>query len=308
MASNSKSTKFSAKTTRPAQTLPLSLVVLLCSFFAGGCASSSGIPKKPWDSAAELKTLAPYLTADVMATYNSAGSIAAKTVYRDTVVYARLRAIDVTYSTFVTALAKERNIEAVATDTSVLILTGTASLIHPASTKSILAAISGGVVGVKGSIDKNLFYDKTMPVLLTQMEALRKQRLATILTGLSVPADRYSLTQALIDLEDYFQSGTVPYALMAVNAESGAASQKATKEIKELRTFSFNYGAAEDEDVSTKIRTWLLNGGTAWDPARRQELEGWLKEKNVTDAGITSFLNGPFKTQRSAFVTEKKIP
>lgn len=285
-----------------------SLCILIGSLLTGGCASSSGIPRKPWDSAKELKALAPYLAGDVMAAYNGSAGTAAKTAYRDAVVYARLRAIDLTYSTFVTALAKERNIEAIATDTSVLILTGTASLMTPASTKSILAAISGGVVGIKGSIDKNLFYDKTMPVLLTQMDALRKQRLATILAGLGTPADRYSLTQALVDLEDYFQAGTIPYALMAVNAEGGAASQKATKEIKDLKAFSFNYGAADDEDVSTKIRTWLLNGGATWDPARGQELQTWLKEKNVTEAGISAFLSGPFKTQRGEFVAEKKIP
>ena len=141
-----------------------------------------------------------------------------------------------------------------------------------------------------------------MPALLTQMDALRKQRLATILRGLNAKADQYSLTQLLIDLEDYFQAGTIPYAIMTVNAEGGAASQKASAEIKGLKIFSLNYNSDEASDA---IRVWLLNGGKLYDASRRKELEDWLKSENV-GAGISAFLNtSDFSGQRSDFL--KKI-
>jgi hypothetical protein len=266
------------------------------------------MPKKPWDTANELKSLTEYLAGDVVSHYNGKATLAEKTAYRDAVIYGRLRAIDITYFQFVTSMAKERNLQAVGTDAGVLGLTGTAALMTPASTKSILAAISGGIVGIKGSIDKNLFYDKTMPVLLTQMEALRKQRLATILQGINTSADKYSLTQAMIDLEDYFQAGTIPNALVAINAASGASSERASNEIKELKVSNFTFGAADDAAVVEKIRTWLRNGGTEWDITRRQELDTWLRKNKITDSGVTVFLNGPFKAQRSAFVSEHKLP
>lgn len=58
-----------------------------------------------------------------------------------------------------------------------------------ATIKSILSVVAGGLTGAKGIVDKDIFYSKTMPVLLLQMEAQRKVQLVKIRTGIRADAD-----------------------------------------------------------------------------------------------------------------------
>jgi hypothetical protein len=68
------------------------------------------------------------------------------------------------------------------------------------ATKSILGAVSGGITGTKGIIDKNVFYSKKMPMMLSQMGAQRKTQFVKIRTGVKSSADEDPVSEALIDI------------------------------------------------------------------------------------------------------------
>src|SRR5437899_1909788 len=107
-----------------------------------------------------------------------------------------------------------------------------------------LAASSAGIIGVKGAIDADLFYQKTMPALVAQMDAQRRTVLANILQGLSQGLDLYPLQQGLRDVDSYYAAGTIPGAISGVVTDAGAKSEEADIKISRDQQFVANQGAA----------------------------------------------------------------
>ena len=122
----------------------------------------------------------------------------------------------------------------IGTDGAVLLLGGAGAVSTVSSTQAILAAASAVVTGTKASFDKNAFYDSTIVALISQMNATRKDVLARIYSGLELNHKKYSLMKALIDVEDYFQAGTILGAVNAVSESSGEQKAKAEKKIESI--------------------------------------------------------------------------
>src|SRR5262249_46089227 len=131
-----------------------------------------------------------------------------------------------------------------ATDLIVLGLNAAGAVVGGAEAKSALAAASGGIVGAKGAVDKDLFYQKTLPALIAQMSAQRKVVLVDIRRGLTLDVDQYPLQQALVDLENYYAAGTIPGAINAIVQDAGATSQTAQLELRRDAAFVQNQANA----------------------------------------------------------------
>jgi hypothetical protein len=246
--------------------------VLMC-----GCTTMQGYPNRSDDPAKELKALAPYLDPGVITAYNNKPA-ADKQAYRDEVVNGRIMAVDINFNIFEQAFSEEGITTNVVTDWTVIGLGGAGSIVGGASTKSILAATSGAITGAKGSIDKEVYYNKTMPVLLSQMEALRKQVLVTIRSGLDLGVDKYPLTAALIDVEDYYKAGTIPGALMGISASSGETDKKATEQLQTIMTGKFTADDAGDFIV----KYWNYNK----DPAKTKNVRDCMNAQSVLPASL----------------------
>jgi hypothetical protein len=101
--------------------------------------------------------------------------------------------------------------------------------------KAALGAASAGLGATRTSIDKNFFYEKTVPVLITAMNAQRKVVLLPILDGIKQDINTYPLAQALTDLSEYYFAGTFIGALQAVQKDAGAKEEAADKKIEIAR-------------------------------------------------------------------------
>ncbi len=211
-------------------------VLLFVAALVAGCASIKGYPDDLPSSLAlaELKHLEHYFKDDVFLEFKNADGEAKKKEYRDEVVNGRLRAIDIAFMIFEKSINTEHNAVQLGTDVTVLGLTETAAVIGSASTKSILSAISGGLTGAKLAADKALFYEKTMPALLQQMEAARDAQLVEIRERLGESTEVYPLAQALNDVDMYFKVGTVPGALIAISNQSGTTTADAKGKMADL--------------------------------------------------------------------------
>lgn len=271
--------------------LRLGFCLLVASLTATGCTAVKGYPKRSDNPKTELAQLERYHSATLLNDYNSKASEEERRRFRDEIVFGRLRAIDLHYDTFRRALAGQNVALNLGTDLAVLGLNATGTLVPAASTKAILAAISGGLVGAKGTIDKDVFYDKTMPALFAKMDSLRKDRLVIIRTGLTNNSLQYSLLQALGDLDAYFLAGTIPGALVGITETAGAIAQKADDALKKLVSVQYTVSPIRDRvrawlDASPEqnvpaLRTWLRNrtppvtvSPATWisDPATKDEV------------------------------------
>jgi hypothetical protein len=204
-------------------------IILVCiclpSLFA--CAPLQGYPLDPEDTAATLKNLAPYFNGTVEAQYVAATGDEAKTPIRDAIVYARMRGYDIEFSDFEKSLYSESNGIAVGSDLVGLILGGLTATTGNAATKAALGAASVGVIGANIAINKDLYYQKTIVALQSQMEANRTTAKLPIAKGLGLPDSKYNLFQAYSDLNAYKDAGSIPGAISVITQSAETQKQDA---------------------------------------------------------------------------------
>lgn len=179
-----------------------------------------------------------YYVAGVIDAYNSLASTPdLQRAYRDEVINGRIYVIDHYYRQYTQSIQSEPvqggNF---VTDIAVFGLDA-ADAINPARrAKEIILAISGGLSGsAQSAVDKELFYDEAMPALVSKMDALRLERLLRIRQRMRYPTQgekTYTLGAALIDVNNYFQAGTVPAALVGITSSSGASASQAEEQLR----------------------------------------------------------------------------
>ncbi len=148
-----------------------------------------------------------------------------------------------------------------------------AVLVGAASTKAILAAISGGITAGQASFNKNYFYEQTVPVLIKQMESQRRAVYADILKGTSLSTEAYPLTAALGDLERYYFAGTFDGALNAIQQQ--AAEQELDAE-KDIKVFQAN-NDPEANTLRQSFAAWLADGAAAMNASRVAALDAYIR-------------------------------
>src|SRR5260370_18401548 len=126
----------------------------------------------------------------------------------DKLITGRLASINLNYNQFIARFSVAKESHDLGTEVTELGLNLATTAVGGAETKTILGAVSAGVTGSKLAIDKNFFFEKTVPVLITTMNAQRKVALEPILIGLTNSTDVYPLTQALSDIDAYYFAGT----------------------------------------------------------------------------------------------------
>jgi hypothetical protein len=194
-------------------------------------------------------------------------------------------AIDLYFGQFQQDLFREGVGSGIATDWITLALAGAGAVAGNAGTKAALAAAAAGIIGAKAAFDKNVFFDKTMPALLAQMVALRKTVLVRIQAGLSQGIDRYPLTQALIDLEDYYNAGTIPGALTGIVEGAGATAKQADEEMKKVLVGRFTADVAGDA-----LRRFWKPDGVTINQENQARIRTWMAENHINEPSITFFM------------------
>ena len=139
--------------------------------------------------------------------------------------------MNIQYIKFIRRFAVEKAQLDTAADVLIIGVNLAGALVGAASTKGILAAISGGTAASRISINKNFFHEQTVPVLITAMNAERKTALIPIFDGIGKTLDEYPFAQALSDLNFYYHAGTFIGALQAVQKDSGVKEDVADRKI-----------------------------------------------------------------------------
>ena len=229
-------------------TPPLWLVLIPFTLVLTGCVSTSGFPERPETIKTELESLqATYFLPgkDVLAEYNRREE-SEKQSYRDDVVHGRLLAIDMQYGLFKQAIYEEGVTTNLTIDTLGVVVGAAGAVVTGSDGSRILSALSGGISGTGTAINKNLYYERTLPALLALMDAKRDEIRAEILTGLVLDHGGYPLGRALTDLERYVQAGSIPGAISEVLATAGEAKTKAEAKISIIRDEAFVEAKAQE--------------------------------------------------------------
>lgn len=148
--------------------------------------------------------------------------------YRDHVIALYVAAIEERYDAFVTALDMGDRGSALGMDLLLLALTGATSLV-PLDDVEDLANITTIATGARATIDRRVFFDRTVPALISAMDAERASVLAEIARKRALPIEQYSLDEAVDDLRRLQRAGRLNRALTRITraAEADRAQQQA---------------------------------------------------------------------------------
>lgn len=139
---------------------------------------------------------------------------------RNRIVAGRLVLLDIRYIQFIRSLTSEKQSLDAATEVLGLTLSLAGASTSALRAKTNLAALNAGVTGVKGTADKYYFLEKTIPALVSAMNAGRKAVLVRILNGMASDLTSYPFERALVDLNEYYMAGTLSGAVNAVQADA----------------------------------------------------------------------------------------
>ena len=238
----------------------LRAAALIAATALGGCVNFSGFsddPLKP-DANSIAALNQQYGSPAILNCYHegncTAPKLADRRAVRDYIVLGRMHVYRVEFSLLVRTLSGGNNVFSVGSDLTALALNGLGATTGDAATKAALAAASAGVLAANGAVDKDLFYSKTVPAIITQMEANRARAEATIFEGLKLGDDKYDLGRATHDLDILNDSGSLSDAISSI-------TQKATDEKKaalaEDWTTPYRSGELDTGPTSKKLRDWL---------------------------------------------------
>jgi hypothetical protein len=234
-------------------------MLLLLSISVSGCVTVSAGPDRIFnstntfdDKTKNLYAFVPDYTADV-------GT-------RNTFIGARMYAIDVEYNTYYEHLLKERQLGESALDASLLGLTAATTIVHGESVKTVLAALSTGVAGVKTDIDQDIYMAQTLQILMNAMDGQRLAIRNRIDGNMKLKAADYTAWRALTDLDDYYRAGTLAGALSYLASTTGENAQN-QKNLQNGTTASGKSATTPTGKTTAKTALQVTNKSNATVPA-----------------------------------------
>lgn len=147
--------------------------------------------------------------------------------YRNYVVASYTSAIDKRYRTFTDQLRSGGRGSALGFGLLQLGLTGATALAKEADV-SELATITAIATGAGAVVDENVFFDRTIPAIIAAMDAERAGIKTDIARKKALSADRYSLDEAIDDLDRLQRAGRLDRALARITraAEADRVAQE----------------------------------------------------------------------------------
>jgi hypothetical protein len=203
-----------------------------------GCATIEGSPRRLLDETVSMALVNNYRIDEAIRLFSlpdDAVGIAARggltrQQFRDMVVIVYMNAMDGRYYAFRTALSSERRQTGLGMDLAVLGITGWASVARDSIVNN-LSAIAAGLGSARSAIDRNLYFDQTLPALLSAMDAQRLRARAQIMRNLQRPAGDYPLPTAFSDLMSYEVASTLDSAVAEITANAALDRQQAQQEL-----------------------------------------------------------------------------
>lgn len=258
------------------------LALLATGSLVGGCTSLSGAQEpvlSPSDSVATAQQFKPDISLRAFyANHDSHRLNLSPMDYRNLVIALYLDAMDARFAEFRARAGSESRASGLAFDIALLGLTGAAAVAE-ADEVNPFATAAAAFLGARGSFDKNLFYDRTLPAMFATMEAERARIRTDIVRAMKQDHRTYPLPLAFGDLAAYQRAGSFDFAIAKV-VNRAVEAQNANEAILANALTACTF--AEDMEASTTKLAELLQDET--DETRRaQRIALAAKEFGVSE-------------------------
>lgn len=203
-----------------------SLLLLACAPL-GACTSMSGFPQPIADPREEDAEVAPYLKASAITACETSAD---KDACRNTIIDARLRAVDLAFYRFQRKIYRQDLQVAMGSGFATTALDSVAAV----TGTRFLAAGAGLLTGGRDAYQKQVVA-ASLPLLFEEMIAKRHEVLLRIRQGQILPVAQYSMFQALDDITEYEHAGSIPAAAAELRASTGTSARTARAKLDEFR-------------------------------------------------------------------------
>ena len=230
--------------------IALQLRLALCglALTVGGCASFNAMPRPVLDID---KTVAlaqsTYGIETALANFTTAPD---KKAYRNRVILYHLAAADLRYLEFRTALSREVKGSNLGLDMAVLGLTGVGAIANSAANE--LSAAASALTGTRAAINRELYFQQTLPALIASMDASRMKLKIEIVKRMQLPVADYPLEQAFTDVIAYQMSASLDGAIQSVTV---AAAADAAQQQRNYDNITIAYASCDVDDPTGDL--WL---------------------------------------------------
>ncbi len=260
---------------------------LACALLSG-CASIKGA-QDPLVAADLGNTVCP--SADQIKDFK-AETAADRPYYRDEVIAECIKAVNQHYYKYISDLRQENVSSNLTTDVLALGLSGGATLAKPATAKA-LSASSALVTGVGTSINKDIFYQQTLPAIVSAMDTRRASVLAEILDSEKndPQATAYTLTNAGLDIDSYQNAGNIYVAISALTQTAAGEAQKAQTVVADKQVArDVAYTAVKlTTDTATRLKALIDDVKKLNPDTDRAKLDNIARALDVTVVPAASF-------------------
>jgi hypothetical protein len=210
----------------------LSVLVLAIQFCGCTIFRDGGAPQQSFDVKKDLEELATrYKESTTITEFYKNPSEEARNEF----VTGRIVLMNIRYIQFIRGMTREKQVLDAATDILLLSLNLTGAGISGETAKTIFHSLAAGVSGSKIALDKNFYYEKSVPALVAAMNAERASILESITASIRKPLSQYPFNDAVTDVQRYFEAGTLMGAINAIQRDAGAKNAKATDNIALLK-------------------------------------------------------------------------
>lgn len=238
--------------------------LLIVLVFAASCSPIRGYPNNFQDNDETIDRLRSS-TEITRSQYNSTTDPTSLKDLRNKVIFNEMQISEIYFTDFQARLWADNNLFSTGADLIVLILTGLGATTGDATTKAALSAAAAGIVGAKGAISKDIYYQRTLPAILAQMSANRDKVKASIIDNLTKKDNsQYPLSLAEMDLQVLQRASGIVDAVQSITNSATIDKDAAAAQVEAARQGTFSQSI-----TSQRIRAWL---GFGTDPTKPSTL------------------------------------
>ena len=150
---------------------------------------------------------------------------------------------------------------------------------------SLFSALSSAVVGASADYSDKVLQGKAISSIGAQMKANRSNALIKLIIGLKAPVEEYGLSQAIIDLQNYYTAGTLISAYDSLSEVASINSKEANMALDSI--YKTKYIRTNTSDI---LHDWIFNKDHSINRDNLIKLDAWLKNNKI-DIHAASFIN-----------------
>lgn len=256
------------------------LLLMIVLISVSGCASFSGYP----DREISMEDVIPVLKREEVVKCMDEQDKDKGISCRNKIIAAGMLVIDINFSDFEKKLFKENREASFVTTVATLGLTAAGAMTGTA----VLSAISTGLIGAKAAFDSEVLMDKAILAIHTQMRAQRNYVAARLRRGFKENTTDYPLALAIIDIEAYYNAGTLLTAFIEITESAGVEAKKAQEDLS--KAAGFRKSVFTKDEAGDLIREFWKPDGKNVDKKNQKTIHNWLTNNKINEPSITFFL------------------